>query len=325
MEKIKVARVKAEVTVNLDTIIKYHPSSNIYLNNRDSNPEYTTEIEIIGVMEKSGAEYIINDAYKYTDIVEKLLPDPSHKFNLLVLVHHLIEIEWGYYKSYTLPTNKAEQDFNEHQQMVALLKQLKVLHKLLENQNIRNIETKIQLQESKSFGDIKKIYDVKGMQVITLDPDENRQIIQFVIANRKQELKGYYQLHLPMVEFDTIVWTEEEIDKLINVIQQPFRDFRALWLFGKLVSEKVLCYLKGELTWDQGDIEITKDQGVIIYTLLAVFQIIDPELEKEHIKKKINDAEKAKYIRSFFRKDLKNADETFYEITINKNLKTINN
>jgi len=91
----------------------------------------------------------------------------------------------------------------------------------------------------------------------------------------------------------------------------PFRDYRAKWLFCRHVSKTVLQYLKGEMEWNQGNIDVTENQGVFIHTLLSLFDLIDIEQELKNITAR----DKAKYVRSLFRSDLKDKDEEFIRFT----------
>lgn len=317
MENVKAIKLEAEISADLNTIIKYHPASRIFLEHLPPGQTYRTTIELKGIVETSEQGYVLKDDYKYSNIYERATinihprPDLIHESNLLVLVKHLIELEWNYYSSHNIPDEVGNFVLNERARMGELLEELKILYAFLEKDNPRNLQTKLQLRETKSFGDRNKTYDVTGMQVtIANSPDESIAITNLLIANRKAELKELYRLHFPMVDFEDITWDPTWIEETIAQLKQPFRDFRAIWLFGKLVSEKVLDYLKNEMEWNQGSTEITKEQGVIIYTLLSIFHLLDLD---EELKFK-DDAGKAKYIRSFFRKDIKDLEEKFYEI-----------
>jgi hypothetical protein len=100
-----------------------------------------------------------------------------------------------------------------------------------------------------------------------------------------------------------------QLQEAIDRMALPFRDFRAKWLFCKLVCVTVLEYLKGEMEWNQGDVMVTENQGVFIHTLLCLFNLIDQEQES----KNVTPRDRAKYVRTFFRKDLANNDEAFIE------------
>lgn len=316
MQEINVINTEAEIIVNLDKIIKYHQGSKLYLHDSNDNTNYKTDITIKSIIEKSEGNSAIKKDYLYFEIADRFLPDNTHKYNLLGLVKNLIELEWGYYLTHK---KEGKNEINELKILSSIIKELKILLNLIHEKNNINVETLINLKENKSFGKIYKRYDVPGMQIKLERPYENKQIIELLIRNRKTELIELAQIHLPNIDFNSLNWSDSDLDEILEMTNQPFRDFRAVWLFGKLVSESILNYLKGEIDWKQGDIEITKDQGVIIYTLLIIFNLIDFEVEKEHLKNGIDDTGKAKYIRSYFRKDLKNSEEMFYTILESRN------
>lgn len=305
-----------EVTVNADLnkIIKYHPSSSIFLNEK-SAIEYVSTFNIKMLLMEENGQLVPKSDYRYSEIVDLCLPESTHENTLLVLVKNMIEINWGYYTSYFLVDDDGKQLINLHEEIKAKLEELKILTLIKEGDNFKDVETKIKLRETISIDrNTSRRYDVKGMQVELLNAEENKEITELLIRNRIIELcKPDYKFY-PLHDVEILDWSSIEIEKAIFRMKQPFRDYRAQWLFCKSVSETVLKFLKGEMEWNQGNIDITDKQGIFIYTLLILFHLLDPV---EELKFKSN-RDKAKYIRSFFRKDLINIEERFYEFGINK-------
>jgi len=311
---------KLEVSADLNRIIKYHSASKIYLN-KQTALNYRSVVEVKWIVEN--IDKVMNDPnkenltihpdYRYADIVDKILPDPSHENTLLVLVKNMIEIEWSYYASYFSKDEKGKFLINQHAEIKGLLQDLRVLKLQQESNTI--IETKLTQREYGTAPDQEsnRLYNVKHMQVEVVNREENLEIVNLLFKNRVNALRNPTYPIFTNSEKNIENWSITEIDKAISDVSQPFRDYRALWLFGKLVTETVLAYLKGEMNWNQGDTEITEKQGVYIYTLLVLFHLLKPE---EELKFK-SDRDKARYVRSFLRKDTKDTEESFYKFKFN--------
>lgn len=298
-----------DLTVNADLskIIKYHPASKIYLD--VDKPEYKTSFQVKMLLMEVNGELTPHPDYIYSKIVDKTGINPSHENTLLVLVKNMIEIEWGYYASYFSKDDHGKLLINQHTEIKDLLHDLKVLKIQKENNTI--VETKLTQKEYGSLPsqDPKRLYNSDGMQVDVSSRIENLQIIDLLFNNRIEALKDpvYPIFHYSSTPIEE--WSIEQIEEAIDYVSQPFKDYRALWLFGKFVTETVLAYLKGEIEWNQGDTEITEKQGVFIYTLLLLFHLLKPD---EELKFK-SDRDKAKYVRSFLRKDTKDNKEQFFK------------
>lgn len=299
MNNLIALELDLKIKADLKTIIKYHPASTIYLT-KENALEYWKVVNIRILQEKEETEFNPIPDYRYEDIINRTLPDLSHSNTLLALVQHLIEIDWGFHTQSFVKDEDGRLLLNEYDELRQILNELRTLVSILDKEDILQVRTKVQLAETKPFGDRPKVYDVKEMGVQILHSNENKEIIQLLVKNRIDRLLKFHYDLFPYENFHEIDWTLERIEDGIAKLAQPFPDYRARWLFCKRVSETVLDYLKGEMDWNQGDIEVTEKQGVFIHTLLALFNFI--EIDQE-LKNK-TDRDKAKYIRSFFRKDI---------------------
>lgn len=308
MSNTKAAFPELTIKPDLERIIKYHPASGVFLSH-DGTSEYMTTFTVkILLEERNGIDYIHPD-YNYAHVLDSSLPAEGHDGSLLVLVKNLIELEWGYYLSYYKLDEASQIHINHHKHATKLLQDLKILFQIIEEKKTQNVSGKLQLREMKSVGRKLKAYNVPGMQIDFEDEDECLAVMQVLINRRIKTLykTEYYFFPFNVQDFDD--YNSLAIQAAIDRMCLPFRDFRAQWLFQRLVCEKVLAYLKGEMQWNQEDHDVTEAQGVIIHTLLALFNLIPEDQEL------LNDTprKKAKYVRTFFRKDLADNEEAFHK------------
>lgn len=299
-----------EVTVkpDLNTIIKYHPASKIYLD-INKEEEYSATFRLKLMVSEIDGEHIPIADYKYAEIVARTLPDSKHENDLLVLVRNMLELEWAYFETYYVLDENKEQYINLHTKVTAILEELKVLHTMREANNVGKIYGQLDLTENKDFGKINKQYIVPGIQLGFSSKQDITAVIDILANNRLKELATpeyyFFDFHEELSDC-----TPEKIQAAIDRMKQPFREFRAKWLFRKYVAETILNFIKGEMNFNQGDVLITENQGVLIHTLFCLFNLIDPEQEMKNVTARL----KAKYIRTLFRRDLQNNDEQFVKI-----------
>lgn len=307
MNNLVALPLEFKIQADLKTIIKYHSASSLYFTKKNEL-EYWKVVKVKVLQGEEDTEFNPIKDYRYEEIANRILPDPSHSNTLLALVQHLVEIDWEWHAQSFIKDDHGALVHNEYDGLRQILNELKTLVSMLDNEGIAQIRTKVQLTETKPFGDKAKVYDVKGMGIQIFHSNENKEIVQLLIKNRIANLRRFHIDLFFSENFAEIDWNLEKINEAIALLTPSFQAYRANWLFCKLVSETVLKYLKNEMEWNQGDVEVTEKQGVFIHTLLALFNFI--ELEQE-LKNK-TDRDKAKFIRSFFRKDI---DATFPELT----------
>jgi hypothetical protein len=307
----EVLSILKDVTINADlkTIVKYHPASAVYLNDK-TKIEYITTIPLKFSYREIEGEQIFLPDYHYADIADTNLPEEGHDNNILAMVKNLIELEWGYYKTYYVIDETKGTNINLHSHVIKQLEELKVLVTILEQNKVNDVSGQLRLTELKPIeqGKLKR-YNVEGIQVEFSDDTEKLEVIRLMANNRIKELSKpeYHFYNFKSEEFTE--YSSTQLQKSIDRMALPFRDFRAQWLFCKLVCQTVLNYIKGEMIWNQGEIMITEQQGVFIHSLLCLFNLIDPVQED----KNVTPRDKAKYIRTYFRKDLADKDEAFIE------------
>jgi hypothetical protein len=308
MTNTKAAFQELTIKPDLHKLIKYHPASAVFLKD-DPNVEYVTSFEVKVLLEEINGEYFLADDYQYAKIIDECMPASGHDANLLGLVKNLIELEWGYYLSYYILDESSQTHKNQYAHATKLLQELKIMFQIIEEKKTQDVCGKLQLREFKLIGRKLKAYNVPTMQIDFEGEDECLAIMELLINRRIKTLYkpeySYYPFNVQ--EFDH--YSSTSIQGAIDRMKQSFRDFRAQWLFCKLVCEKALAYLKGEMQWNQGGVDITENQGVVIHTLLALFNLIPPDQELLNNTKRL----KAKYIRTFFRKDLADNEEAFHK------------
>ncbi|RZK27255.1 MAG: hypothetical protein EOO43_00090 [Flavobacterium sp.] len=314
MEEFGTDTRKLQLTADLKTIIKYHPASKLYLN--DTTTETYTSTAKVKLVAKKGADGKFSNPvsdYDLDTVILKALPKPysnefrdEHEANLLVLVKNLIQFEWEYFETFYKTNIETKTTSNLHATVTDHLKELKILYSILEEKQTSDVVTKLNLTYIDEF---KKRKNVTDKQVISSDEEESKQIIQLLIDNRLRLLMNPEYFYYQFNGIEDL--TSKEFELAINRMEEPFKYHRGEFLFTKYIAQVITDYLKNEINWGTLYIGISEAQASIIYTLLLVFNILNPnEYEYER-----SDRDKAIYIRSLFRNDLKNNGEQFFKFT----------
>lgn len=303
-----------DIEADLDIIAKYHNSTKGMLYVDKSNIVKTrVNIRMLYQLEEERGS-LFSD-FIIAKIIEQIKIDPRHVQNLFVLLRNMNDIEWGYYQSY-FSSDDAVNGVNLNAELKSLIVDLKILKAQLTTDAI--LETKVKLRELKKVGKSEVPYDVLGMGVTINTLAENKQLIKVILDNRVDQIKEISYLYFHITDTSPDEWDDDLTDMILEYLAQPFPDYRARWLFGRLATQKILAYLKGETNLYQDDIEVTQSQGILIYTLFLLFGIIDIKFDDDEPIAK-SDRDKAKLIRSFLRQDLKDDDIEFFNITIATN------
>lgn len=288
-----------DIEADLNTIIKYHPASKAFLNKKTAM-KYSKKVylHIKGTIENK--KFIPHSDYDYIAITNNILPDPSKRFTLLALVSNLIEFEWQRFKNY---------------EMIPVLEELKLLLEIRKNDKYDSLYTKLALTEPNKLKPGKERLDVEAMKIVSKEPYENKQIVDLMINNRIDKLfstdNSFYDFqYLDRSIHPNSIITLELVNKFLSELKYKSITFKATD-FAKLISKTVIIFLKNEMDWKQGTVEITKGQGVIIYTLLMLFKHIDPTLINAHN----TDTSKAKYVRTFLLNPEKMDKQEFIQLT----------
>ncbi|MBB6236917.1 hypothetical protein HDC90_001534 [Pedobacter sp. AK013] len=299
------------INANLDLIAKYHNGTKILLNpNQENKVKTQVDLKLMFATDNNGESKIVND-YHYGKIVAETLPDVNHAGNLLVLARNMMDIDWLYYQNHTAETIEGS-DINLHSELEQLLKDLKVLKLQTASDGI--LQTKVKLRELRKVGKSEVPYDVEDMGVTVYNLHENKEIVTLLLNNRLKLISELDYLYVPLIDTTPNEWKISDIDELLAYLKQPFPDYRAKWLFGRYATQTILTYLKGEMDWNQGDVEVTQNQGVLIYTLLLLFGVVHLDIDEANNPKYKSDRDKAKLIRSFLRQDLKDKEVEFYNL-----------
>lgn len=310
-----------DIPADLAVIAKYHNGTKSLVDPSNNN-KITTQADIKLLLAEKGKETLLVDDFNYGKIANEILPDINHAGNLLVLVRNILDMDWGFYSSYTVETIRGH-SINLHSELGQLLKELKILKEQAKSDGI--LQTKVKLRELKQVGKSQVPYDKLGMGVTINSLEENKEIITLLINNRLKQISSLNYLYLHLTDKLPSEWGVSDIDNILEYVKQPFPDYRAKWLLGRYATQTILAYLKGEMDWNQGNVDVTQSQGVLIYTLLLLFGIIELDIEDDK-PKFLSDHNKAKLVRSFLREDLKNKEVEFYKILFNikPTLKLIN-
>lgn len=287
---------KVEGNVDLGLISKYHNAVQVEIdqNERKNINEYDVAIDLIirTIKREESEEY--HYAYDYLDIDETLLPE-NHSINLLYLVHSLIRWEWVVYNEDILDSNKNKDYYNEEPGKYDLAKGLK--------QDLQDLILLMDAQRDVKPEDIKitlsvPVKTLSGKFPSKLEIKTSQGHIIWELVNAKfNEVRNNYGFYMPQV-FNSM---KEPIYQRLVELHSELTDYnfqpeKALNLFRKLVVEKVLAYLNGEnISKTPEKEDVTTEQARIIYTLLAVFNLLST---KDHIDKHITERSRTKYIRS---------------------------
>ncbi|RZK68272.1 MAG: hypothetical protein EOO85_24680, partial [Pedobacter sp.] len=156
------------VNASLNKIIKYHPGSRIY-KSKGFKGEYKFTVPIQVKVIILDGEQVIHPDYRYADIIDRTIPidGKKHENTLLVLVNHMIEMEWGAYIS-SFPSD----NFDEFRHLSALVKELKILKSFKIPRPKMAFYSKIKGTE-RGGSNPNLDYDVEGMQVVIKNKYEN--------------------------------------------------------------------------------------------------------------------------------------------------------
>jgi len=321
MEYSLITEPISDITADLDIIAKYHNGTKSLIDSENNNT-VTAQAHIKLMFAKHGDEAQLVDDYNYGKTASETLPDISHAGNLLVLVRNILDMDWGFYSSYNMETIQGD-SINLHSELEQLLTELKILKEQSKSEGI--LQTKVKLRKLNQVGNSEVPYDIANMGVIINSLDENKEIITLLINNRLKQISSFDYLYTHLFQTLPIDWEISDIDTILKYVKQPFPDYRAKWLLGRYATQTILAFLKGEMDWNQGNKDVTQSQGVLIYTLLLLFGIVQLDIEDDK-PKFLSDRDKAKLIRSFLREDLKNKEVEFYKNIFNltpvKNLKS---
>lgn len=309
MEYSLVIEPITDINADLDVIAKYHNGTKSFVDSSKNNT-ITSPADIKLMFATHGEETMLVDDYNYGKIANETLPDLSHTGNLLILVRNIVDMDWGYYSSYTSETIQGD-SINLHSELEQLLTELKILKEQAKSDEI--LQTKVKLRELRQVGKNQVPYDKPDMAVTVNSLDENKEIITLLINNRVKQISSLDYLYLHLTEKLPKDWEVTDIDNILEYVKQPFPDYRAKWLLGRYATQTILAYLKGEMDWNQGNIDVTQSQGVLIYTLLLLFGIVQLDIEDDK-PRFLSDRDKAKLIRSFLREDLKSKEVEFYKL-----------
>ncbi|MFW0714421.1 hypothetical protein [Pedobacter sp. N23S346] len=297
------------IEADLDTISKYHDGTKRMLHVDKSNIVKTrVNIRMLYQLEKERVS-LFND-FNIAKVIEQVQIDPKHVQNLFVLLRNMNDIEWGYYQSY-FSSDDAVTGVNLHSELRRLLTDVKILKEQYEGRGI--LETKIKLRKLMKAGKTMVPYDVPNMGVTIDNLEDNKDIIELIIGKRHKQIKELKYLYFHITDDEPRIWSTELIDEILQYLYQPFPDFRAKWLFGRFATQNILAYLNGETDLHTKDVEINKQEGVLIYTLFLMFGVLDIAIEDNTPVLK-SEQDKAKLIRSFLRQDLKSKEVEFYNI-----------
>jgi len=280
---------RVRVYADLPTIIKYHPASAIYLN-EVTQKEYFKYIYLKPLLKKSKPLGEVTAVHAFNNELEFDTESP-HSNNLLVMVKNLIEVEWQYHQVHLsiLESPVAVES-------TRLLNELKNLFKMLEEvgkTKFNDETTGINKKERKLKGD-----SFKGnLNLVHLESQEELDIIELLIQNRQRKLNDPQTHSLPYhsIEYPTNTNT---VEVALKLMQAPFKRQRMQKAFLKLVIEKIHAYFIGEIEPDRDDkIEIPKDEGVLIFFILSVFNLLDHQVEMNNATSR----DQAVYVRSLLR------------------------
>ncbi|SES06340.1 hypothetical protein [Pedobacter rhizosphaerae] len=297
-----------EIIADLDIIAKYHSGSKALLH-PDKPNILSTKANIRLLIGKEGDKLSLVDDFNIAKVVLETGLEHSHVQNLFVLTRNMIDIEWGYYKTHF--TSEDTNEINLHSRLRILISELKILKEQLEGRGI--LETKIKLRQLMNNGKSMVPYDVPNMGVTIDSKEENLEIIKLVLLNRFRQITELSYLYLHITTEEPSKWSADIIEQMLEYFYQPFSDARAKWLFGRYATQNIIAYLKAETNFHKEDIEVTQQQGVLIYTLFLLFGLIDIKIE-DGIPEFKSDRDKAKLIRSFLRQDLKDKEIEFYNL-----------
>ena len=298
-----------DIEADLDIVGKYHKGTKELVHKEKSNLVNTTaSIRLLYQVDNDKAS--IFEDFDIGKIVDQLKFERSHVQNLFILLRNMNDIDWQYYQTH-FSSNDAVNGVNLNAELKSLITDFKVLKKQLASDGI--LETKIKLREFRTIGANQIPYDVTGMGVTVKNLEENKQIIKIILDNRVKQIEEISNLYSHITEISPIEWSVELTEEILKYLKEPFPDYRARWLFGRLATQKILTYLKSETNFFQNDIEVTQQQGILIYTLFLLFGFIDIKFEDDAPVSKL-DRDKAKLIRSFLRQDLKDKEVEFYNL-----------
>ena len=300
-----------KIPAELNTIIKYHKPSKVFMN-EDTAVQYSKWIKIYVLVID---EFTADPAYNYNEIVDKTFPEfvdkSRHQNNILAMVGNLIELEWNYVieaRQHIQIHHSANEEINISDYAVSLLQSL---NKLIEikQQFIQDTDIVINPKKSTSSHNHKK-HLIRDLQIkIDGDLKVKKQIIDLLIKNRIDELNSPLYTFLNF-NFSSRNISHKKINKLIDQLTftKSFEDLA--YLFKKRVCHLLLFYMRAEMGWHDKKKTLTEAQGEFIYTVLLLFNLMEPEALIGHH----NPRKKTNYVWTFFKTDPKYKDVKFPEI-----------
>jgi len=300
------------VPADLKTIVKYHPASEVFMNDKNALG-YLQRIKIYILPIDESTAY---PAYAYNDIVDKTFPDfadkSKHQNNILAMVGNLIELEWNFVIESRMRVqvlNSIDEEINISEHALSTLQSLNSLleikHSLIQGTEII-INPKMSISPQNSKNSLMKNLQIK----ISANLSEKTQIINLLIKNRIDELNN------PLYTFLNFNFSSQRnvslnnIQRLIKQISftKTFEDLE--YLFKKRVSHLLLFYMRVEMGWHNKKEKLTEAQGEFIYTVLLLFNLMKPEALIGHH----NPRKKTNYVWTFFKNDAKYKDVKFPQI-----------
>ena len=302
MDKYGTTTRDLSIKADLNKIIKYHPASKIYLNqNTEKDYQSIVSVKVIAKVTDT-TEEILPD-YNYTAVSMKASLSKEDSFNLLVLVKNMIQMEWGYFETFYKKQERPRKDINLHATIIKHLQELQILTSILEEGETDQVVTKLNTTKTDDYG--RRLNADK--QVVSSSPTESKQIIELMIENRIQLLSNpeyaYYQFHT------ITTLNSQQLSEAIKSMSEPFDYLNAQSLFCKYVVETLIDYLKTEVEQEESYNGFSESQGALMYTLLVVFNLINPKVERNNDKQK-SDRQKANYIHSLLKEE--NKDKNFF-------------
>lgn len=296
------------VSVNLNEVAQYHGSipkqiDQLVMDGLSTDVyQVTIKVSVIALLEENE----LHPAYTYFDYAKTAGISEDKANHLIYVVYLLCKYEWNIYNHALLTQDSTREislpnNWNEHDALnlidLALneLKHLRLLCQFLEDNlnkisiTINHKSNKPRNKEAKGHRDqyIVENLDIKSVELVT-------PILETAIETHFKAMQNSPNVHLTFAIAQIETPTYNSLQKAIESLPpQPTQD-AAISTFRKLVAECSLTYLNNETNLKSKPNEISPDQAEIIYSILALFRIIDFELIDRHADR----TSRVKYVRS---------------------------
>lgn len=280
-EYFSVVSISREADISL--IAKYHHSSSIFYDSKRPNKRIFSIDVVLRWSMYRGKKTEIHADYNVEQICQELGLHASHVSNLLVMVNNICSLDFGGHYDFK-ETYIDKKRMNAHHEMfpsfLGYIQELAILKSAQEDDSSSSVKI-----NSKGKG---------GFSLIS--KEERLLIVDILIQKRLQELKECsYDLLFEIGGIEN--WSSEVLRKYVKELKKMPTGEKAQRILARMVSLMILNYLKGEkllMSKHENDVNMSQKQGVVIYTLLLVFNI----LNKSQAEKVRSAEDKAKYIHS---------------------------